>query len=1278
MAHLQGDSDRARLLLIQVHEATQGPVSPDLLALRDQTRGLLRNLERQAIGSIREVNQQLLAQRSQVLEGNETRADESRVKARLNEQFLDCLQSFIDEGSAVTIDEALYQMERERNAERQVVSYAELPRDPEERRTVIEELQRNGPVRTYHLSGETLEVPDAIAGRRGSYEPVRVVIGRLGGVIRIANSESYVFPASNQERVVVIRREIVESSHLIRGRDFYRDTVFGGGSRRWLNAEHRDPDLWAVLGMARRDGLERLTDPEQRRGYLIEMAETLRHREGSYAMAATYLEEVFGEQFERAAADLDMEKASERMEELAASGELARRDRLAARAWSNYSDMLDPAGEVFNMADESIDKLQDELIITPLTFIPGIGVGGRVGQVVKATRAVQLLAEGVSVASRRLLTRFGPRIAARGARLAYAGVRGGVATVARVPVEAAVMNTGSSAIMGQPPTAEGVAHTAGTLAIFHGVGGLFGVASRLVGGTSFGHAVGRWAAPSLARRAALRTGQFGLQQTTMAGTATAMTDESEGTLLERFLAEGARMLYMTALGPFAHSSRVEGRFAVRPESREQLRMRVIQESRQRGASLEEAVSFAREIVPSGALERPGKAGVVPINQLRRWAEIRSQHGPQSATFDALTQRIRGAVVADTPMTGPGLEGLRVVDHHGPFATPDGKNSTMKLIDMMEEALTESRGNIDRAIQRLNIREVTTDNLADGGWCVWIARNQGRILSDPNLRALIRKATHFEDFTAFGSNYSRTDPAVELQAAIFSRYNEILQENGITGSDRFPPERTQAVLDEAMTAIDQMVGNPAARSQAAQRFWSDVDAATQAARGAVIRNASVEGEIVFFDMEALKDFGTFTQWLAVPQAHAENLQVTVDGGMMIVAIPNGRELPSGRGLLSVVEAVQEAEAARARELGLDPTHWFGKDNVILPNPARGGSLLTPAELSEILRNPADPSAESTRPNHERTLNSEEIAAAERRSNAVQVIGEADRYLGSYSSGRLDQLERFIEGEQNGGGPEAIQEFQRALERFRGDQALLQSRLQGYKSRLAEAVPSEREAVENEILSRFREDFRSAKEAFQRSINEVIRSYQRPLEPLMVALVQAQIEYRDLQPGGDLESIWFDEHSAVPYELRRGAWNPDEMWGSIEVYLPDQTAREIVLRQVRERAGVAGVRDEGDVVVVTLSTGDEVPLRLRTSRLSQAQIADLARARETLQPAFPELARIDFSEYTEPQRLAVADSLVNDYGWRYEDLAKIFTAEEIDPMLSQIEGGAGRRQAASGEN
>jgi ppGpp synthetase/RelA/SpoT-type nucleotidyltranferase len=345
-----------------------------------------------------------------------------------------------------------------------------------------------------------------------------------------------------------------------------------------------------------------------------------------------------------------------------------------------------------------------------------------------------------------------------------------------------------------------------------------------------------------------------------------------------------------------------------------------------------------------------------------------------------------------------------VDHHGRFANE--KNTTEQLIDRLDSALGVARQNdlalarakkdakamaearrglleagvakpseaqvteIAAALRELNLREVTTDNLADGGWSVWVAQNQARVLADPNLRALITEATHFEDFTAFGTEYNEQAPGVRLQAALFQKYGEILASHKIVGSDRFSPAQAPQVMAEALRVIDQMVDDPTQREAAAEDFFTQVEAAreTAVAQG-LLREISVhEGstDLSFFDLSQLGDFTVFQQWLALPRVETragspDTLQVSVapmgtskagDGTqvprtLQIASIPNGRKLPSGKGMLVALERINAAEKAKAESLGLEANFWFGKDNVILPNPAKGGTLLSATELRDIL-------------------------------------------------------------------------------------------------------------------------------------------------------------------------------------------------------------------------------------------------------------------------------------------------------------------------------------------
>ena len=378
------------------------------------------------------------------------------------------------------------------------------------------------------------------------------------------------------------------------------------------------------------------------------------------------------------------------------------------------------------------------------------------------------------------------------------------------------------------------------------------------------------------------------------------------------------------------------------------------------------------------------------------AEAQALQWAEQVILDARNKQLKQTHIYDTSLPArPETQHLdkATIDHHGRFGNP--KNATEQLLERLEGTLETVKADpkaleaakadagamkaaggdpvVAAALRELNLRQVTTDNLADGGWCVWIAKNQARVLADPALRKLIGEATHFEDFTAFGTEYNPKDPGVRLQAALFQKYGEILKQHGIVGADRFPPEKAEQVMGEAVAVIEKMLADPAAREAAATEFFAKVEAGREkAAAQALIPEASVhEGEtnLSFFDLSKLGEFTVYQRWLSLPRVEPkagspDTLQVSVvpleagtaaDGAsvprtLQIVAIPNGRELPSGKGLLSVLERINAAEKAKAEKLGVEPNVWFGKDNVILPADSKRGTVLTTREVSEILTSP----------------------------------------------------------------------------------------------------------------------------------------------------------------------------------------------------------------------------------------------------------------------------------------------------------------------------------------
>jgi hypothetical protein len=325
---------------------------------------------------------------------------------------------------------------------------------------------------------------------------------------------------------------------------------------------------------------------------------------------------------------------------------------------------------------------------------------------------------------------------------------------------------------------------------------------------------------------------------------------------------------------------------------------------------------------------------------------------------------RTLVIADCNLGPAYKKQARVMDHHGIYPDVDHTNATMQMLNSMEDAIGSTQGQVERAMRHLDIQSVTTDNLGDGAWSVWCAQNQRRVLGSAALRNLIREATHFEDYAAFGGDYDRSAPGVELQAAIFLMYGNLLESYGIRGGDRITelaPADQGMLMHMAMNAITQMVDVPDIRRAAAQQFWHELDQAIELVPSAeMFRRTIVDGsEIAFYDLSVVQQFSIFQQWLAFPAAERNTpLQVTVnpvrtiDGAVdtadthnvMIAAIPFGRRLPGGFDPLTLVPFVNADEQGLAGDRPAAP--WFGRPGLILPLPTMG-SRIAPTDLANTL-------------------------------------------------------------------------------------------------------------------------------------------------------------------------------------------------------------------------------------------------------------------------------------------------------------------------------------------
>lgn len=1012
--YLSGDADlvpSALLKLRDLKKQTAGSSDPTIALVHQEVRGILRHETLQTIAGLAGDNESLADQRLRRMELN--LYDEQTRDA--NRDFLGYLRGFVEGGRADTLDEAIGFMRSEHRrlqgefAKNSVVREGwivplahKAPRFGSaewtaERRNAGAFFQafRANPnaddanVRTIRLDGGTVDLTHS----RDLPEALRVVIGRQGGFIK-AGDMTYTFRPRAQETTVAIQRNSILTPHLREGRDFQRDPHLGargvgrvtedyrgghpqtferflGRAGHWTNIDLRDPDFHNLLKLHTRQGLEMRT-PELRQRHLLHVAKELRHRNGSYETSARLLQTIFREPLQRAVFEVEpgedesatLARAFEKMEAWHHSGRLRREDPVAAEAWAIFEDMKDPFNRTLNISDEGWDEIADFLVENAIIMIPTMGMGAGVQAVVKGSRAALFMARQGARLGGRVASGLGARAGQIGAQLGASGARMGTALAARGAFEGTLQAAGMTAF-GHKFEWSQVGWNTLTQVMFHGVGAGVGAVGQRLGASRL--------ATTAASQVALGLGDVGLSY---------LHNDGPDTFGERFVAGMAKMGYFSVLGRIAT-----------PPSTATVRTRSAVEGRARFQSMGEVQSRAERIASAVTEGRAARyrdhlvrnKGMTEADADAHVAEWRKRVVQKARESQARRTRIVDTNLPPRPETAH-LDAA-TVDHHGRFANE--KNATMQVLDHFEaaleavrndpEALAQARADraimreaggdpvVAAAIRKLGIRQVTTDNLNDGAWSVWLARNQARVLRDPALRTLIRDATFFEDFTAFGTNYDRSSPGVELQAALFKRYNDILTRHQIRGSDRFTPQQAEAVMAEAMRAIDSLVTDPAAvwnRRAEAESFWRGVDEAV----GALKRDAAMDGPtadgVIFYDLSRVSQYPTITQWLAVPIAHSLSLQVTVapmppattasgataPRSLMFVAIPNGRFLPTGKGLLSVVDRMNAAEAAKAQELGLQPNSWFGKNNVILPNPQNGGTLLTPTEISAILRAP----------------------------------------------------------------------------------------------------------------------------------------------------------------------------------------------------------------------------------------------------------------------------------------------------------------------------------------
>jgi len=340
-----------------------------------------------------------------------------------------------------------------------------------------------------------------------------------------------------------------------------------------------------------------------------------------------------------------------------------------------------------------------------------------------------------------------------------------------------------------------------------------------------------------------------------------------------------------------------------------------------------------------------------------------------------------------------------LDHHGPVHGKDkgrGDNSTSQLVDRFDAALradvvaakqqpafvsasvvvekaakqhgltatTAQKEQAAAALLALNLTSISADNVGDGlSWPVWMAANQARVLLDPALRDTIREATVHEDFGVFGGNYlkgvddvSALPAPIKLQSALFLAYDTALARANVRGSDRVAPDKAEAVAKDVGAAIDALLKDPVLVDKRSGDFFAMVGLALSTVEEhSLVKDASIgDGRggyaMPVFDTSKLpKELGIFASWAVPPLFGDHSLQMTSSPGAdnrrtLILAVPDGRTLPSGKSLLTVLDRLNTLEQERT-PAGQQPSSWFGRDVVVLPS--QPGSVLTPSDVRSVV-------------------------------------------------------------------------------------------------------------------------------------------------------------------------------------------------------------------------------------------------------------------------------------------------------------------------------------------
>ncbi|MFO1519435.1 MAG: hypothetical protein U1F57_07240 [bacterium] len=329
IALLQGNTAKARVLMMDLKEKTVSSQEPEIVLMREEAREILRTFSLSEMDSLIAFNESVVAQQKGNRYGWNIREQLSGDSRNLSFKRM---RTFLEKGQADTLEEA-YALARKKG----LLGKIDGVMAPLFKMGTYEGLQRLA--HPEDKKRYLLEIVDAINHRDGSY----AVAGKMLEDV-FQDELRRELSACSEEKREAIRAEVdvkkIEKEVKQMGDVF--ETALDGKLAAW---KEKDPQPFTA-----RFG-EAGPSADERAGLLREMAASeVKHR-------------------------VTLKIGYRLLAESHESGELAGRDAYADKAWTIYNDTFDPLDEIFNVAHATSDALKKEALFTAVSLPAGLGAG---------------------------------------------------------------------------------------------------------------------------------------------------------------------------------------------------------------------------------------------------------------------------------------------------------------------------------------------------------------------------------------------------------------------------------------------------------------------------------------------------------------------------------------------------------------------------------------------------------------------------------------------------------------------------------------------------------------------------------------------------------------------------------------------------------------------------------------------------------------------------------------------------------------------------------------